>query len=851
MRKPAAVLAGLFCLTLLAPTAHADDHYQIAEGDLLITNHSFEDGLDGWEVSDGRGGSAATACAEALSTAADGATDGDAALQLAAGQRCRQAGALSEPQPVQAGQHYSAWADVSGGTMNQIGLRWLDADGDQIDATHPRPQARTERLQVSALAPEAAASVQVELGSRGAATFDNVLITAQYTELGQQVNVRPSFISSAAGVDENGRHVVWAIGTGSADDPALLVGTDILTGEVTRVVRLPGATGSWAVSQNPVTGTVYVGTYGAGALWLYTPGEDEAVNAGKPDIPGWDFGYQIDFDAEGNAYGGGWGSANDGYPGASVYTFNEDEGFTGTLGDTPLVEGPDYTRAVGHDEVSRTTFVGAGTGAELLACGIDSNECENISDLISPDVMDSEWVYYMRAGGGYVMAWIGDGSSAGNDTLVVLQAERVDGDLQLEVVDEIAEVAFPGSSLVIDDHIYYIKANMPGQPLHSYNVLTGEETELDVATTFARRWDGVELEDPNWPGTTLVGWNSGGTLVKYNIETGETERGVVPELPEVALRINSLAQGPDGRIYSSGYLTGGVGIETPMRDDRQISYQLGGQAEHMISHQGRMYQGLYPGGTIASFIEGELADGTVPDVHCTIGAGQARPYGLYASDDRIYYGSAATDGHDGGAFGWYDMTDGECNTFDDPLEHESINAITGSAGKIFAGGSIFFHWNTAPIKDEATLLVYDESTDAISELELPVDGLRAISGIATADDGTVWLYAEGWLLALNPRTLQWLHTEEMFPDWKPGASIPGDYGRMLTGANGRIYGNMAGRVFSFDPQSALADGNAQEHTQILYERAAEHLALDDYGNVYVRFGATRLLRIDPTALEQE
>src|SRR5699024_9904868 len=210
--------------------------------------------------------------------------------------------------------------------------------------------------------------------------------------------------------------------------------------------------------------------------------------------------------------------------------------------------------------------------------------------LLDEEIQDSQWEYNMRAGSGYVMAWAGDSTSTGNDWLVLLDVDRNDsGELQVEVVDEIRGVAFPGSSAVADDHIYYTKAGFEGWPLFSYNVVTGEETRLGVdGQILPRHWDVVELDDPQWPGKTLVGLNSYGFLTRYNVETGNITTEQVDGVPDVAIRVNSLATGPDGSIWSAGYLSGGIGSVATMRDDEQESFNLGGQAEQMITHEGRV-----------------------------------------------------------------------------------------------------------------------------------------------------------------------------------------------------------------------------------------------------------------------
>src|SRR5262249_46468206 len=148
--------------------------------------------------------------------------------------------------------------------------------------------------------------------------------------------------------------------------------------------------------------------------------------------------------------------------------------------------------------------------------------CEDLIGLFSPALQAAPWVYGITAGHGYVMAWTGDGQSLGNDSLVVLKVSRdAAGELQATVVKEIKGVIYNGSSPVSDNKIYYSKANDPGQPLYAFDVVTGVETKTPNSDTgiFSRRWEAVALDDPAWPGTTLVGWNASGRLVKYNIDT--------------------------------------------------------------------------------------------------------------------------------------------------------------------------------------------------------------------------------------------------------------------------------------------------------------------------------------------
>ncbi|NED94010.1 hypothetical protein G1H11_01640 [Phytoactinopolyspora alkaliphila] len=822
---------------------------ELHDGDLLLENHGFEDGLSGWTATNGRGEEPPGPCTDSLSISTDWSSQGDQSLQVSGEPPCVNMGAASTPVQIEAGETYAAFAHVRTETQASVGFQWVDDDGAVIDTSYGSRKHGSGIVEVRDEAPAGATHVAVEVGARGPAEFDDVVITAPFTVLPPQITRQASYLGMAAGVDENGRHVTYAMATGSEHDPAILTVTDIITGEVVRNVRLPGATGAWGIRQNPVTKTVYIGTYGAPDLWLYTPGDDEATNAGRPPIQSWGFMYDMDFDDDGIAYGGGWGEPTDGFAGAALYKFSEDDGYLGTLGPNPLVTDANYSRAVAYEEQTKTIFTGTGTNAHLIGCSTEGEpRCKDLTGLFSPELQEATWVYGITAGDGYVMAWTGDSSSLGNDSLVVLDVSRdSDGELQAEVIAEIEAVIYNGSSPVVDGKIYYSKANEPGQPLYAFDVHTGEEVSVPDSDTgiFSRRWEAVELDDPDWPGTTLVGWNSGGILVKYNIETGTLERTVVDGIPHVSTRINNVAAGPEGTIWSAGYLIGGLGGYTPMRDDEQVTYTLGGQAEAMISHDGRVYQGRYPYGHIESFIADEVASGQAPRVDCEIGFQQNRPYGLLGHGDRVYYGSQAEYGHDRGAFGWLDTETGECTTLD-VVGHQSINTIAASGSKVFGGGNIFFGYDGTPIDDQAELLIFDEETEEARTIQWPIEGTRSVNAAATAPDGTVWFYAEGWLLAIAPDTEEWVHSEHVFPDWKPGDRIAGNYGEMTLNVDGRIYGNVGGRVFGFDPAETLAEGTADGNLEILMQgRVGPGITSDAYGHLYLSYTSTKLLRIDP------
>ncbi|XSS45144.1 hypothetical protein ACQBAU_11660 [Propionibacteriaceae bacterium Y2011] len=844
-------------LTLLMPIGGAQaapevPNPRVNDGDLLITNHSFEDGTTGWTTSNGRGETGPPRCASVPTTTADGASDGEQALSLPGTPPCLMLGVVSTPVAAVAGESYTAFAHTGGTGHATIGLRFLDDAGTVLASSQGERTAAGDVVEFTAEAPAGATRVAVELGGQRQVTFDQVLITGEYTMLKPQVTKRGSFLGMAAGVDENGRHVTFAVATGSAFNPAVLVVTDILTGEVTNTVEVPGATGSWTIEQDPESGMVYIGTYQSPALYGWQPGDPVAERIGTPPIEHFGFTYGLNMGKDGTLYGGAWGEPTAGYAGAQLWQYHPDTGFA-KFGPTPLTPEANYTRAVGYEDATETVWAGTGTGvAKLYGCDTGgtpgSEQCKDFTSLLGP-VADATWVYGITAGSGYVQVWGGDSSSTGNDYLIVLKVTRdANGELQAESIKEIKGVIYNGSSPVVDDKIYYTMANTQAQgiPLHSFDVVTGEIEVITEAPTqiFSRQWEIVDLEDPEWPGPSVVGWNSGANLVKYNIETGNFEHTLVEDIPMLPTGLNSITGGPDGNVWSAGYLTGGLGKHPAMRDDQQVAKSIGGQAEVMTNYRGRVRQGNYPYGDVRSFSPADFEAGTQPRVDCVIGAEQNRPYALVGHGDRLYYGSQAEYGHDMGAFGWMDLTTGECHTLEGVIGHQSVNAIAASGSKVFGGGNIFFSYDGVPIDSQAKLIIHDESDDSTRTIEWPVPNTRSINAAVTAPDGTVWFYAEGWLVAMDPETEEVIHTEEVFADWKPGDRIAGNYARMLV-LDGRIYGIAGGRVFTVDPARTLAEGSATSSLQILFQGADKDITTDGYGNLYVIDQQTRLLRINP------
>ncbi|MEQ4205802.1 hypothetical protein [Actinopolymorpha sp. B9G3] len=824
-----AVVIGLFLPITSAGAASSPRQ----NGDLLIVNHSFEDGLTGWTPSDGQGEPLKPGCSDVARTGTAGTVDGAMALQLTGHPPCVNVGMVSRPVDVNVGWEYTAYADVSAQLTSSLAIRWLDVDGRVISRSVLDRDRHTGTMRVTGAAPAGSTTASVEVGALGRASFDRVRFTARATVVGPQVSKPTTYLSSTAGVDENGDPVVWGVGSGSATSPAVLVQVDPLTQDTERVIELPNAEGGWTVKQAP-DGTVYVGTYGSAALWSYTPGDSTATRIGPPPFSGTDVLYAISIDENSVVYGG-IHSAD----GGGIWRFTPGEGF-GIIGPRPLSPGDEYTRSGGYDPLTRSVIYGTGTGANMIACSVDgAASCVDLIGLTSPEVQTGNWTYGMTVDNGYAFAWIGPGNSAGEDYLVIFALSRAsDGTIHASVLDEIKGVVYNGASQIHDGKVYYNKAPSPVQ-MFSYDLATGTETHIEAASPsiYARSWDFTDLQDEAWPGRTLVGMSSNGTVQLYNPQTGESMTKRATNQPVVSIGINSIVGGPDGRIWSSGYLVGGIGAYMPMRGDQHQTWSVGGQAEGMTSHAGRVWQGIYPSGTIQSL--DPTAATPTPTVNCTIEPHQSRPYGMLGHGDRIYWGTMADYGETAGAFGYYDLKAKSCTTVPG-VGDQTVVTIAATGSKVYAGTMIYGGLNSTPKEEHGTVLRYDESTGEAERIPLPVE-VRSVNAAVASSDGTVWFFAEGWLLGLDSSTDTWTHRELIFPDKAPreGARISAHYAQMII-VDGTVYGNAAGRVFGFDPEAMLAgDGEIE----VVYDGTGGGLTTDEYGNLYTIWNATSLLRL--------
>ncbi|MET7331748.1 hypothetical protein [Nonomuraea sp. NPDC005650] len=809
-----AFLAALLTVPSTAATA----------ADLRFANESFDDGLAGWSGSHSQGGVEAVSW-EGRTTAR--VTDADPGAAY---------GRESMPGlPATAGTRYTLYAQVWAETGTAyLYLRFRDASGNLLTggASAPATGRRWNRVSASGVAPAGTATVSALIysGVADVATtyWDEVLITRDVTDLGVQID------SSVPNATTFSGGSAYAVYTGTADVNPQLAVIDLTTGKVTKKITIPDSAatptvGGWAAATS-TDGSVYLGTYPNSKLYRHVPGQSTVTDLGRAE-GGYSFIWDLEPGAGGKVYGGTY---NDGR------YFKYDNGAFTTIGTVPIVAGAQYVRSLAHDPAANATYLGTGTNAALV-------RYDNVTGRVD-SLLPAAYAHNSMVGG---LTWTGDRLFAWIDrTLLVLRVTRnADGSYAAATDAAITDVDLQHSP-ARDGAIWFVKDGL----LHSYDIDT-----RTVRATSVR--PGLDVTGYTWSGSTLVGLGAatdGTRIFRYEPAGGGWSSTLVTGTPVLPAAINALGTGPDGRVYTGGYLTGGTGVHDPLRSDADDSRPdrptLNGlnQTDSLLAHDGLLYIGVYPSARLYSYEPGapwpptlRYTGGEAGDKadDCEPGAGpppQDRPYALAGGPDgTVYMGTVPKYGKRSGALTvWKPGTAGRTLCV---VPDQSVVSLAYAGGKLFGGTSTRGALGVDPVYApgaSATLFSYDPATGAVRPHPLPLTAPKAVTAL-TAVDGELWGLAGGSLFTLDPARPDAIAVKRLFadPDYPAKPSLAWRDGVLLTVPQDplRVYGTAGDQIFAIDRSTKAL-------TVLLTVPGMEGLTADDFGNLYYKINE-RLFRL--------
>ncbi|MFK7693225.1 Ig-like domain-containing protein [Paenibacillus sp. HJGM_3] len=575
-----------------------------------------------------------------------------------------------------------------------------------------------------------------------------------------------------AGV-EDGHNVMYTTVKGI---PPMLHVVDLDDYHLVRSVPLEGGGEVWNHAIAP-DGTVYITS--AGQLWAYSPVTKQAEKVFT--FPGESTFWCLAIDERGNVYVGTG-------PGGKVLKYDpvtkqsRDYGRLVTEINQVYVRSIDYSNGYIYAGTSNSKVyrVNVETGEKVeLASSLgekgyvyDLNIVDDKFLVVRYDTPQRRYIYDLEQG-----AWL---------DLVI---EKSSSGLQLPKKSLNGKIYMPVDKKIV-----------------TFDVATHaiEDSGMVYETAF-RGANWVQVDDPELPGTSLVTMNFAGIIVFMNPQTGLVKR--YPNvLPPNATVTNKFTNGPDGKIYVTG-----------MQASKAAAYDIAantattfpmGQAGAVTPFGNKMYFGVYPGGDVYEYDLSLPVGGTNPKRLFIIGNEQDRPGAAVVAGNKIYIGSVATYGAVGGAITAFDPNSTDVassyRVYRNVVQDQSVISLAYRDGKLYGSTSINGGVAADPKAKEAKLFVWDTvKEEKIAEASLDIPGLTeppAIGGLTFGPDGLLWGGANGYVFALDPKTLKVIKSSNINPADNGLGFRWGNFG-LKWSEDGILFAMLGKKLYAIEPSS--------------------------------------------------
>ncbi|SDD65277.1 hypothetical protein SAMN02799630_04532 [Paenibacillus sp. UNCCL117] len=569
-------------------------------------------------------------------------------------------------------------------------------------------------------------------------------------------------INDAVFGKEDGREVYYS--TVSSNNAVFNV-VDVRDNKLLRSFELTGVAQSWRHAIAP-DGTVYIAgitSSNRGELWSYSPSTKTVQKLGEP-IPGEKSLWSMTVDEEGNIYGGTFQSGKVFRYDPVARTFRD----YGTM-----VPGQEYVRSMAY--YKGFLYAGIGSVGQVVKLNVMTGE----KTVISQDVPGILGVTPDKVPFAYDMAVV-DGtllvrfSYDTTNELLFYDLEKqqwVNKKVGSVISGETGIGVFGFNQLTSLDGKLYIVGNRKLVKL-DMNTFEAQSTSISFGSSL-RGAEWIEFtDDPAYPGKSLVTSTSNGKLVIINVKDGRRK-----DLPAVVKGapnpLHNLEQGPDGKLYMSGY-PGGIGAQYDPKTGTKVNFTLG-QSEGMVGLGDYMYYGVYPGAII---YRSKLSD-PVPAVEQVfqIGSDQDRPYVMIAADNKLFIGTIPGYGKLGGALTIYDPATGVKKVYTNIVHNQSITGLAYRDGILYGSTNVYGGLGIEKTETKAKMFVWDVAQEkklAEFTLDLPeLDKPPMITGLTFGPDGLLWGNVDGIVFKMNPDTYQIAGYKDIYPSvnnygfWRP------------------------------------------------------------------------------------
>ena len=614
------------------------------------------------------------------------------------------------------------------------------------------------------------------------------------TLIGPQV-FQTSALTAAAGSDYFGNSYMYFVMHGT---PSALTVVDLNTNQVKHTFTLSNSTSAWGLDVDE-DGTVWVGGTTDGNVYSYNPNTDQFHDHGNVLTLPKDTAIQDIDAADGVVFG------STAY-GGNVFKFDP---FTEELENFgQAMYRKEFAKSLAYDEDSHSLFVGVGSKADLVKIDL---ETKRKTAFLPNEYKDDKYVRDIRIIGNEIYARMDP-----SNRLVIFDKETLEETGSLELNSRTVSLKSP-----MEDAIYYSKNNT----LYKYDLATQEETSLWIPLltgTELLSLDFVELNDPNYPGYTLVGlMDNDGNVLKYNLETGYYEISLL-DLPAQPVTLYTMIHDEKREnVFINGYMSGGLAIYNPKTNQSKLFQDIS-QIESMTVLGDKLYLGAYPNARVLELDLTQPWGLMNPRTLMRLGEyGQSRSTAIAADEKlgKVFVGTYPETSMGGGALAIYDLKEDKYEVFENYIYNQSIVSLYRHKEFVYGGTSI--HANYKVNERGARFFRFRPDWPEQKEyIHLPVDA-SMITSIMADKNGTVWAMADGTLVSYNPETKE-IRTKQVLE------LISGRFrnAKIIEGIDGNIYGTVEGKLFKADPKTL--------EVEILKDEGANELAQDAQGNLYFR-----------------
>jgi hypothetical protein len=328
-------------------------------------------------------------------------------------------------------------------------------------------------------------------------------------------------------------------------------------------------------------------------------------------------------------------------------------------------------------------------------------------------------------------------------------------------------------------------------------------------------------------------------LFHFDPRTGEHKR-IDYKIPPEPTPIQSIARGPDGKIYCGGYLVGGLSAFDPKTDKHE---QLGriSQPESIGVMRRKLYLGLYPQARLMEYDPAQPWEARNPRQFESLDRfDQDRPFATLGIDklNKVFFGTVPDYGTLGGALSIYDVATDKVSSYRGVVKDQGIVTLAYAHGYVIGGTTISGGLGIEPKAKFAKLFMWNPLNNQKEFETAPLADAWLISGLTTSPDNKqVWGVADSTLFVFDVPSRKIISTTKLFQGKSEGSKLHRWRDAFLAfHRDGQIYGTMGNKLFRVDPKT--------KHVEILRDKDAVLLALDDAGRVYFR-DRTNLWRFTP------